>query len=173
MAFTYETTLVKNEDSSLMWYYMIPVPLEIAVQLKEVSKRVLCQINEGNTFHAALTPDGAGNDFVLVNKERRKQLKIDVGDNIKVNIETDHTKYGMTVPDVFPPMCEQDPEGSKLFHDLTPGKQRSLLHIMGKPKGEQKQLEKALIIFEHLKEVNGELDFKALNVAFKESRFKL
>ena len=44
---------------------------------------------------------------------------------------------------------------------------------MGKPKSEQKQLEKVLIVFDYLKSVSVELDFKELNEAFKNNRFKL
>lgn len=173
MSFSYETTLQQNEDSSLMWYFMIPVPLDIASQLKKQSKRVICQINEGEPYHAALTPDGSGNDYVLVNKERRNKMKIEVGDSVSISLKSDDSTYGMAVPAVFPVLCEEDPEGSSYFHKLTPGKQRTLLHLMGKPKSEQKQLEKALIIFDYLKSVEGALDFKELNIAFKESRFKL
>ena len=173
MQHSFETPLLHNEDSSLMWYYMVEIPPAIAKDLKKHSKRVICQVNDLEPYHSALTPDGNGNDYVLVNKERRKKLGIEVGDLVKVIVKSDDSKYGMAVTESFTELCHQDPEGNRFFHALTPGKQRTLLHLMGKPKSEQKQLEKALIIFDYLKSVNGQLDFKELNEAFKNNRFKL
>lgn len=173
MAYTFETPLLKNEDSTLMWYFMIQIPADIADILKKESKRVICTLNNSEPYHAALTPDGHGNDYVLVNKERRKKLGVVVGDSVLVSVKTDDSKYGMAVTESFTELCKQDPKGNQLFHALTPGKQRTLLHLMGKPKSEQKQLEKALVIFDYLKSVEGQLDFKELNIAFKNNRFKL
>jgi len=173
MAYTFETPLLKNEDTALMWYYMIEIPTDIADTLKKESKRVICTLNNSEPYHAALTPDGQGNDYVLVNKERRKKIGVVVGDPVFVAIKTDDSKYGMAVTESFTELCKQDPEGNQFFHDLTPGKQRTLLHLMRKPKSKQKQLEKALVIFDYLKSVGGQLDFKELNRAFKNNRFKL
>ncbi len=117
--------------------------------------------------------NGAGDYFVMVNKEIRKKLKIETGDTLSITIKKDTSKHGMAVPEAFSELCQQDPEGNDVFHGLTPGKQRTLLHVMGKPKSEQKQLEKVLIVFDYLKSVSGELDFKELNEAFKNNRFKL
>jgi bifunctional DNA-binding transcriptional regulator/antitoxin component of YhaV-PrlF toxin-antitoxin module len=173
MIYTFETKLKQDETSSLMWDYRIIVPHEYHKSLLEGNKRVLCGINGLPKIHAALLSNGAGDYFVMVNKEIRKKLKIETGDTLSITIEKDTSKYGMAVPEAFTELCHQDPEGNDVFHSLTPGKQRTLLHIMGKPKSEQKQLEKVLIVFDYLKSVNGELDFKELNEAFKNNRFKL
>ncbi len=173
MIFSYSTPLTKDDESSLMWYFKIHVPDEYVQQLNKPDKRVLCSINGDDYFHCALTSNGQGSFHVIVNKERRKKLKIEVGDEVQVKIQKDKSKYGMPVTESFTALCEQDPEGDKLFHSLTMGKQRSLLNLMCKPKSETKQLEKVLIIFDYLKSVNGALDFKELNEAFKNNRFKL
>lgn len=117
-------------------------------------------------------PDGNGGYYIVINKENRKKLNIDDQSTLSVDLEKDESKYGMGVPDFFEELCYQDPEADKHFHNLTKGKQRSLLHVIGKLKSEEKQLEKALIIFDYLKKSDGELDFKALNQEFKTSRFK-
>ena len=65
-------------------------------------------------------------------------------------------------------LLEQDEEGSKLFHALTPGKQRSLLHVIGIPKSTDIRLRKAIITLNYLKSVNGKLDFKEYNQAQKD-----
>jgi len=173
MIHNYTTKLVKDADSTLLWDFRTFVPNDIAKTLIDGNRRVLCSFNGLAKIHAALMPDGEGNYFIMINKEIRKKLNLQVGDSLSITLEKDHSKYGMAVPEAFSELCEQDLEGSTFFHSLTKGKQRSLLYVMGKPKSEQKQLEKVLIVFDYLKSVNGKLDFKELNIAFKNSRFKI
>ncbi|NOQ74034.1 MAG: DUF1905 domain-containing protein [Crocinitomix sp.] len=173
MIYTFETKLKQDETSTLMWDYRIIVPQDIIKSLLVGDKRVLCGINDLPKIHAALLSNGAGDYFIMVNKEIRKKLNVMTGDALSISIEKDNSKYGMGVTEAFTELCYQDPEGNNFFHALTPGKQRTLLHLMGKPKSEQKQLEKVLVIFDYLKSANGELDFKELNEAFKHNRFKL
>lgn len=173
MSYHFKTKLLKDEQAAIMWYFFIHVPVEYAKELIKEDRRVVCTFNDSLKSHSALTSDGNGNYCITINKENRKKLGIEAGDTIDVHIENDSSEYGIAVPEVFYALIEQDPEGSTVFHQLTPGKQRSLLHIMGKPKSENKQMEKAFIIFDYLKSVHGKLDFKELNEAFKNSRFKL
>jgi bifunctional DNA-binding transcriptional regulator/antitoxin component of YhaV-PrlF toxin-antitoxin module len=161
-----------DSESPLMWNCRIFIPDDIMDDYKDTSKRVKCIINNQLSIQCALHSNGDGTYYILLNKEIRKKLKLNEGDEVQVEMELDKSKYGIFTPNFFEELCFQDPEADKLFHQLTPGKQRTLLHLIGKLKSEQKQLEKALIIFDYLKEVNGKLDFKELNEAFKENRFR-
>lgn len=156
-----------------MWNYRIIVPDDIVEHFKDTDKRIICRINESDPLHCALMPNGDGQYFIMTNNAFRKKHKLSEGDDIEVKIEKDTSKYGMYCPDFFEELCYQDPEADQLFHQLTAGKQRSILHVITKVKSEAKQLEKAMTIFEYLKTVNGELDFKEMNEALKNSRFKL
>ena len=167
----YITSVDKFKDSAI-WAFHIDVPLEIAECLNKPNRRVLCSINDTPPFHAALMHDGQGGYFINLNKQLMKKNHLREQDEIRVTLEKDNSKYGIFTPDFFEELCYQDPEASDFFHALTIGKQRSLLHIIGKLKSKQKQLEKALIVFDYLKSSNGELDYRALNEAFKNSRFK-
>lgn len=173
MIYEFETPVKRDEGSALMWDYRLIVPSDIVAELSKPDRRVICTINDTIKIHCALMPDGTGSHFIMLNKEIRKKLSVETGDSLNIKLEKDNTEYGMAIPEAFTELCEQDPEGKAVFHTLTKGKQRSLLHIMNKPKSEQKKLEKTLIIFDYLKSVNGKLDFKELNEAFKNSRFKL
>jgi hypothetical protein len=155
-----------------MWNFRIVIPDDIFVHFKGTDKRVSCSINDHTPIQCALHSNGDGTYYIMINKDLRKKYDLLDGDEVKVDLEKDQSKYGIYVPDFFEELCYQDPEGDAVFHDLTPGKQRSLLHLIGKLKSEEKQLEKALIIFDYLKSVNGKLDFKELNEAFKSNRFK-
>ena len=84
-------------------------------------------------------------------------------------MEKDESKYGIPMPEEMQEALYMDPEADQLFHKLTPGKQRSLLYIIGKPKSSNKRIEKAIVILEHLKTQGGKVDFKQLNIDFKEA----
>lgn len=164
---------VEFVDSSLGWHCFIPVPDKITKQLIEgKDRRVVCTINDKLKLQAALMPSKEGFHYIILNKTNRTKLKVEQGDQVEVSLTKDQSEYGTAIPDFFKEFCEQDPEGSELFHKLTAGLQRSLLYIMCKPKSENKQLEKVWIVFDYLKSVNGKLDFKELNEAFKNNRFK-
>jgi len=171
MNVSFSCKLKKFKDTRL-WSFYIEVPDNLSKQLITKDRRVFCELNGIIKFQAALMPSSLGFYFININKEIRTKLKIDQGSEISVVLTKDTSEYGIYVPDFFTELCYQDPDGKKYFHQLTPGKQRSLLHYIGKPKSEQKQLEKALIVFDYLKSVNGNLDFKELMEAFKNNRLK-
>ncbi len=106
--------------------------------------------------------------YILVNQKIRTKLNISEGDKVEVTLEKDNSEYGIPMPESFNVLLDQDEVGSKFFHSLTPGKQRSLIYIVGKVKSIDSQLNKGLAILDHLTEVQGKLDFKALNVKIKE-----
>ena len=165
----FETELTRK-NSSLSWNYNIDVPLDIAQQfIEKDNRRIICMLNKGHDFHAALMPNGNGGFFIMINAEVRKKLKLKESAVLQVQIKKDRSKYGIHLPEEMEELLLVDEEGSAFFHQLTPGKQRSLLHIIGKPKSSAIRLKKAVVVLDFLKNNNGKLDFKLLNMAFKES----
>ena len=159
-----------DQMNSNVWSFHIKVPIEISKYfLDQDIKRLICRINDQVEFHCALMPEGKGQYFININKELRKQLEVRLGDSLKCVVKEDISKYGMPLPEEMEVLFEQDEEADRLFHDLTSGKQRTLLYTVGKPKSTEVRLKKALVIIEYLKSVNGQLDFKELNQAFKEA----
>ena len=166
------TTYLAKIDGPV-WHCYIPIPSDIAKSFLEINKgRVLCYVDNHPPFQGALMPKGNGDYFINFNKERRKKFGIDIGQEITIGLEEDKSKYGLPMPIEFEELLKQDPEGSDLFHSLTPGKQRSLIHIAGKPKTERIRIEKALIILDFLKKSKGLLDYKLLNEAFKNNPYR-
>ncbi len=163
---TFPSTLQNFHDN--LWHYHLNVPSDIANLYITNNRRIFCQIGTLEPFACALMPDGQGDYFINLNKERRKQLGLTEGDSIDITIYKDESKYGMPMPEEMKVLLAQDEEANQYFHQLTPGKQRSLLHIIGKPKTEATRLKKAIVITEYLKTNKGKLDFKELNIAFKE-----
>ena len=163
-------TQLERKPSSLSWNFTIEVPLEIANQfIAKDNRRVICTLNEAHEFHAALMPNGNGGFFIIINSEIRKKLKLGETAALLVQLKKDKSKYGIHLPEEMEELLLVDEAGSHFFHQLTPGKQRSLLHIIGKPKSAAIRLKKAVVVLDFLKTNNGKLDFKLLNIAFKES----
>jgi hypothetical protein len=95
--------------------------------------------------------------MIIVNKARRDRLGIAGGDKVSVVLEADDSKYGMPMPAELREVLKQDRQGSRLFHSLTPGKQRSMLYYIGKQKDVDRRIRFSLVIIEHLKANDGKL----------------
>ena len=159
-------TSLQTLDWSI-WSFHFPINKETTDLLKgESSSRVECIINGSVTIHSALMPLGNAS-YIMVNKKVRKQLGLEEGDEVTLALKKDESEYGIPMPESLQIMLDQDENGSKYFHELTTGKQRSLIYIVNKVKNIDKQIVKSMAILEHLSEVQGKLDFKLLNEKIK------
>ncbi|AGA79183.1 YdeI/OmpD-associated family protein [Echinicola vietnamensis] len=151
---------------SRLWRYHLPVPDDIAnAFINGEDRRVICEIGPVR-FHAALMKS-KDYWFILLNTAFRDKLAIKEGEKMTVCLEKDRSEFGHEMPEELQILLDQDEEGNKHFRALTKGKQRSLVYIVTKVKNTNSRLNKALAIVEHLKEVNGALDFKMLNEKIK------
>lgn len=150
------------------WSYFLEVQKEIGDTFVEGDdRRVTCAINGAPSTQSALMPKG-DTYRIYVKKDFMKKHGILEGDEVSVVMEKDRSEYGIAMPPSFSALLDQDSEGAAYFHALTKGKQRSLLHIVGKVKKIDKQLAKGLAIMHHLKESEGTVDFKRLNEIIKQ-----
>ncbi|WP_158856532.1 YdeI/OmpD-associated family protein [Lunatibacter salilacus] len=164
---------MKNFQSTLenfntrLWQFHVPVPDELAALFIEGdNKRVICKINNAAPYPAALIKN-QDYWFILVNKQFRQRLNLSEGDKVNVTLEKDYSEYGHEMPEELQVLMDQDEEGNRFFQELTKGKQRALIFLVNKVKNPNSRLNKSLAIISHLKEVNGALDFKALNEKIK------
>lgn len=162
---------LENMDSSVYYFHVIIPDDIVRYYLEQNIKRVMCTINNQETIHAAIMPAGKERYFIMINKEIRKAQQIALGDKVHITLVEDKSKYGMALPEELAELFVQDPEGDKVFHTLTPGKQRTLIHMVAKPKRSETRIKKALVILDYLKATSGRLDFKDLNQAFKDSNY--
>ncbi|MEN8792822.1 MAG: DUF1905 domain-containing protein [Flavobacteriales bacterium] len=164
----FETKIEDFGKSNNLWGGHIVVDDDIVQEAKSKNiKRFLCTINNQETLRCALLSMGNGTYFVMVNAEIRKKLHLTFGSVLKIKLEEDKSKYGIPMPEEMEEIMAQDPEVDKVFHSLTPGKQRCLLYLIGKPKTTESRIKKAVLITRYLAEVNGEIDFKEMNEYIK------
>lgn len=170
---TFESHIGRMYESDV-WYAYLHVPAKIAepfITEDDHKYRVILTLNDTATWHCALMPRGDGNFFINVNKEIRTRLGLEENTRVTATIEKDTSKYGMELPAELSELFLLDPEGEAVFHRLTPGKQRTLIYQIAKPKGAATRVRKAVNTIEYLKSTGGRLDYKELNEAYRERRF--
>jgi hypothetical protein len=156
-------------DSTLMWNHRLVLSgASVKDWVAENGNRVRCTIGDQATFSAPLLHDGDGGFFITLNQSRLKKMNWEEGQPVTLQIESDDSPYGTEVSDAFLACLDDDEEASALFHALTPGKQRTLIHWVDQVKSSEIRIRRALVVMEHLKEVGGKLDFKRLNARMKE-----
>lgn len=162
---------IDNFHNDNVYGHHLIVPEEVVEFFsKKKIKRFICTLKEDHSFPCAFTPKGNGIYFIHINAEIRKICHLRVGSKVLVKLEPDESKYGMPMPEEMDELLKIDNEANEYFHALTKGKQRSLLYIIGKPKSSEIRINKAIVITEHLKRMNGKLDYQILNQDFKDFR---
>jgi hypothetical protein len=167
---SHQFTSLLEQSYSDVWYCHFVVPDDVAREYIETDqRRVICTLNDEQTLHAGLMPLGDGRWFINVNKEARKKLGVDFGDEVHVALQPDTSEFGMEVSEEFREVLLQDPDAEKFFRALTPGKQRNLIYFVGNVKSSQIKIRRAFVVTEHLKNQQGKIDFKLLNAELKEA----
>ena len=162
---------LQNFDASNVWGGHVVIEDNIVQHIKSRKiSRLVCTINRKVKTHCALLSKGDGTYYVMVNKTTQKKLGVVMGENLSIVLEEDKSKYGMPMPEEMAEIMAQDPEVDNLFHSLSPGKQRSLLYIIGKPKTSDSRIKKSILITRYLTEVNGALDFAEMNEFIKSNK---
>ncbi len=165
---TYHFTAVLEKFNSNLWGHHLSVPDAVAqVFLSQNAKRIVCTLQETAEFQAALMPKGDGAYFININKTLRDKLGLKIGTPVRVALRKDNSEYGLPMPEELAELLQQDEEGDQLFHALTPGKQRTLLYIVGSVKSSDLRLNRAVAVVEHLRENAGKIDFKKLYASLK------
>lgn len=82
-------------------------------------------------------------------------------------ITKDNSEYGIAVSDVFLEVLDQDDIAKVLFEKLTLGKKRTLIFWVDSVKSTDIRIRRAIVLMEHLKQVEGKVDFKLLNAQMK------
>lgn len=161
-----KTTLVKSVIESGWHYLLFDKKTVDRFGFEGKFRRVICSINGSEPFHCAFMPWGE-QFFIVVNKKKRDEVGIIEGDKVDVFLEKDESKYGLPMPEEIAEVLNQDPDGDKLFHQLTAGKQRSMIYWLTRTKDIDRRIHETLILLEHLKNNGGKIDSKKLQQELK------
>jgi hypothetical protein len=170
----FDATIDSFAENPLYFENHIRIPEDVFQHMKSITemKRIVCKINQLEPFHCAMLPHG-NYHYILLNKVIIKNLNLPKGEKVSVIIEKDSNLYGLPMSDEMQEVLIADPEGNELFQRLTPGKKRTLIHLVNKVKNSSLKIEKSFVILDHLKNHRGVLDFRNLQEDFKNNRFKI
>jgi hypothetical protein len=152
----FKTALVKSTTGSGWHFLLVDKKIVAKFKFEDTYKRVICSMNGDEGFQCALLPWG-DLFYIIVNKKKRDAIGIVEGDIVDVELVKDESKYGLHMPEELVEVLKQDVEGDRLFHALTPGKQRSLIYLVSGIKDIDKRIHTALVVINHLKENDGKL----------------
>ena len=157
-----------DQLGSNVYDFILVIPKESAqLYIEGSNKRVICTFNPDNQVRSGLMAYGDGDFYLILNKKLKKNLDLEVGDILEVDLQKDESEYGMDFPEEFREALALEPQAEKEFLNLSMAKRRNLLYLVNKVKRPETRIKKALVIADYLKSCGGILDFKALNEAFK------
>ena len=108
--------------------------------------------NKSIEIYAAIKKDKtSGNYCMMFSKNNQKVLGLFQNDYFEMQLFEDTSKYGVDVPEELEAVFLSDYDAYKIFEELTPGKQRSVIYAIIRIKKTQSRIDKALIMCENLK----------------------
>lgn len=162
----FQSSLILSGTATPWHFLTVPRAKVAHFGFKGNLRRVVCTLNGVETFQCSLFPN-KGDYLITLNKKLRDKFGLEVGDTVTVELEKDESKYGMPMPDEFAEVLRQDPEGERLFNELSPGNQRLMLKLIVFVKDVDKRIARALTGIELLKRSDGKFDYHAQHLAMK------
>ncbi|GAA4338070.1 YdeI/OmpD-associated family protein [Flaviaesturariibacter amylovorans] len=114
------------------------------------NKRVVLRA-KGVELHAALQRSKESGYYIALGAPSLKKLGAKEGDRLDAAISRDEDPYQFVMPEELLEVLRTDPEADTVFHALTPGNQRGLMHVVTSVKSPEKRVERALRIAERIK----------------------
>jgi len=132
------------------WDYLA-IPLSISDDLRSKKiNRVQVVLQDSAPYASGLLPLGDGRLFLIISKQRQKEMGQFLGAWLQVEIWEDQSKYGMPVPEELQELFDFDPAIEKAFENLLPGKRRNYLHQIASAKTEPTRTKRVLKLLKDL-----------------------
>ncbi len=161
-----ESTLEITDGTTVLHILRVPKTEVAHFGFKGNLRRVICSLNGTTAYNCSLFPS-KGEYFITLSKQLRQRLRLEVGDAVTIELAKDVSKYGMPMPEEFAEVLRQDPEGDRLFNELSPGDQRLMLKLIVFVRDGDRRIERALAGIELLKQSDGKFDYHAQHLAMR------
>lgn len=100
--------------------------------------------------------------YLLLNKNDLRAARLHEGIQATVDIWPDTSAYGMDMPRELEAALDANEGIWEIFSALSPGKKRYLLYWVSQVKSQDKRIQRAMAVAQHLLESLGQLDFKKI-----------
>lgn len=146
-----ELTATVHKSGGPMVMYYLNIPALLAQSLTAGKKvRLVCTLGGRVRFQCALMPRSGGDFYITLNKKNRSALGLKEGSQVDALLELDQSRYGLDMPEELTEVLAQEPEGDRIFHQLTAGKQRSFIFWVSQARSADKRIERALTLVQKL-----------------------
>ncbi|MES2557990.1 MAG: YdeI/OmpD-associated family protein [Bacteroidota bacterium] len=129
------------------------------------NKRIVCTLNDSDSFHAALTNKKGVGYCVYIRGALGKELKLQEGAEIRARVVIDDSPNQFEMPEELDEVLRSDAEADEIFRSLTPGNQRGLIYLVTQVKSTDKRIERALRVATCIK-----MGIKAPQLVMKSNR---
>lgn len=119
--------------------------------IKKGIKRCICTLNGKSSLHVALQSRKEEGYIIYISKRVMKELNLKKGLTVQIELKEDESTFQFEEAEEWNEVLATDPEAKKIFSELTPGNQRSILYLITRVKSSDKRIERSLHIAEQLK----------------------
>lgn len=141
-----------NKLEHLSGHYL-HVPAQVVKKIGGITKqRWVCMVN-GISWQCGIVGHKQGSGYIILNQKLMKKGGLKVGLSVRVELQADKSKFGMTMPVELKEVLAQDKEGKSRFEALVAGKSRYIIYYVNQVKSPQLRLERALRCISNLKEL--------------------
>ncbi len=119
--------------------------------IKKGIKRCICTLNGKSSLHVALQSRKEEGYIIYISKRVMKELNLKKGLTVQMELREDESTFQFEEAEEWNEVLATDPEAKKIFSELTPGNQRSILYLITRVKSSDKRIERSLHIAEQLK----------------------
>lgn len=139
------------EKSPAGYYYFVPDQLLVEKLTRNNNRRVVCVIQGEVTLLCAIQKTSEGLACIKLSHKTCKALGLREKSKISAELSVDTSDYQFAMVEELQEVLKTDPEASDIFHNFTPGKQRSLIYLVSAVKSSEKRIERALKIADRIK----------------------
>lgn len=148
---SYKTQLFQFNDGLKLHY--IQVPEDVAFSMTDKFPfRIFCKMNDYE-FPAAIVKHGIDGLIIQMGKQTIKKAKVDLHNEIEVQLKRDNTDHGFDIPVEFEELLLQDEDGRLAWEKLTPGAQRSYLHYLNSCKSSDTKIKRSIAVLQRAQEI--------------------
>jgi hypothetical protein len=150
----FKSTLQLPAESGYMAYIHVPSVVYSRFTGKK-PPRIVITVNKTVQWKAAIMSLGNGNGFVSVSKRSIKAHGWKPGEPLDIMLEDDTDEETFPLPEEMAELLAIDDEARHYYDALTDGKKRSITIYINQTKNAQLRVDRALMIADNLKRLQG------------------
>jgi antitoxin component of MazEF toxin-antitoxin module len=108
-------------------------------------------VNDGVSWQGGTVSLGNNMAYITFSQARMKQIGVEIGDTVTVQLEKNRSEYGFDVPEEFAEVLRQDDHANSTFNALPKGTRRAIIYLVLQVKSSDKRIEKSIFLLENLK----------------------